>query len=395
MIHNIVVMSIIIVTHILCYILMSDLKYSMKKTALIYSLYIVICVGLVLLTTRMLFSVRSFNAISFAFISTIVMSFFVFMATSVDPVCKKVFLFLSYSTVFCIFYCCSVMISSIWFSDELGVYALYAKTLIRTLLYLPAVWAYIRFLRPALREVQGSNKKVWYSISLVSMLFLVVFSLFLMVYYMENSFKTWYSVLFAATVAIYCSVLWIIFGMIRYMRKESRTELIEKNMEYLQQQLRTASENEFFARTIRHDFRHHNQNIATLLKKGKTDEALRYIEQYNESLNTAKIKEFCPNVTVNAILTNFYHIAKNNGIAFAATADTPKCSVVADTDFVAILSNLLENAVNGCKECGARGEIKTNIRSIGDKIVIVCSNPCSDKIEIVNNMIKIGDCKIT
>ena len=82
--------------------------------------------------------------------------------------------------------------------------------------------------------------------------------------------------------------------MIRYMIKESRMELIEENMKYLQGQLKTAKENELFAKTIRHDFRHHNQNIAAMLQKGETNEALRYIEQYNESLDAARPKEFCP-----------------------------------------------------------------------------------------------------
>lgn len=388
MIRQLVSLTLTVLMHIVCFNIMTVRKYSVKKTALIYSGYIFVFILLAILASRVLFSIQSIYAITFAFLSTILVAFFIFMATSADPVCKKVFLFLCYSTMFCIFFCSSVMISSIWFKDEFSTEAVYTKAIIRILLYLPAIWVYIRFLRPAMWEVPGSNKKVWYSISLVSMLFLIVFSVFLIVYYMENNFRTWYSVLFGVTVVIYCSVLWIIFDMIRYMREESRTELVEKNMEYLQHQLKTAEENELYAKTIRHDFRHHNQNIAVMLKKGEIDEALRYIEQYNESLGTAKMKSFCPNVTVNAILTSFYHIAQNNGISFSAVADTPRQSPIADMDYVAILSNLLENAVNGCKECGVHGEIKINIRTVVNKIVIVCSNPCREDIDIVNYMIK-------
>ena len=57
-------------------------------------------------------------------------------------------------------------------------------------------------------------------------------------------------------------------------------------------------------------------------------------------------------------------------------------------DFVAVLSNLLENAVNGCIECKSRGDIKVNIRTVADKTVIVCSNPCRPNISIENNMLK-------
>ena len=310
------------------------------------------------------------------------------MITSADPACKKIFLFLSYSTVFCIFYCVSVMLCSIWFKNEFEVGAVYAKTITRTLLYLPAIWAYIRFLRPAVREVSGDNKKTWYSISLVSLLFLIVFSIFLMIYYMDNNFRAWHSILFAVTVLIYCSVIGVIFGTIRYMRKQNRMELIEKNVEYLQGQLALSSENELLAKTIRHDFRHHIQNIAVMLKKGNIGEALRYIEQYSESLDAAKLKKFCPHITVNAILNSFYTKAQNDGIAVSVSADTQKETAIADMDFVAILSNLLENAVNGCKECQADGEISVNIRTVADKTVIVCSNPCKPELVIENNRIK-------
>ena len=56
-------------------------------------------------------------------------------------------------------------------------------------------------------------------------------------------------------------------------------------------------------------------------------------------------------------------------------------------DFVAVLSILLENAINGCIECKCNGEIKVNIRAVACKTVIVCSNPCRQDISIENNMI--------
>ena len=56
-------------------------------------------------------------------------------------------------------------------------------------------------------------------------------------------------------------------------------------------------------------------------------------------------------------------------------------------DFVAILSNLLENALNGCKECGSQGEIRVDIRTVTDKVVIVCSNPCKPDLAIENGML--------
>ena len=66
----------------------------------------------------------------------------------------------------------------------------------------------------------------------------------------------------------------------------------------------------------------------------------------------------------------------------------PEHTAIADMDFVAILSNLLENAVNGCVECGSHGEIKVNIRMKKGKLVIVCSNPCKPGLVIEDDIIK-------
>ena len=105
-------------------------------------------------------------------------------------------------------------------------------------------------------------------------------------------------------------------------------------------------------------------------------------------MDTSKPNEFCPHITVNAILNGFYNKAEKSGISVFVKADTREDVSVSDMDFVAILSNLLENAVNGCSECRSGGEIKVNIRTVADKTVIVCSNPCRADIQIENNMIK-------
>ncbi len=388
MIRQIVALTLTVLMHIVCFAVMTERKYSVKKTVSIYFVFLTVFVCLSMFVSRVLFDIHSFQASSLAFVSTALVAFIIFMVTSTDPAYKKVFLFLSYSSMFCIFFCCAAMISSIWFKDSYSTAAVYAKTMIRTLLYLPTIWAYIVFLRPAMREVPGSNRRIWRSISLVSLLFLIVFFIFCFIYSMKNDFRAWYSLLFAATVLIYFSVLWVIFGMIRYMIRESRMELVEENMKSLQGQLKTAKENERFFKTIRHDFRHHNQNLAAMLQKGETEKALRYIEQYNESLNAARPREYCPNVTVNAILTGFYTKAQNEGITVSVQADTSEETAVSDMDFVAILSNLLENALNGCKECGASGDITVNIRTVSDKTVIVCSNPCKPGLGIENGMLK-------
>lgn len=135
MIHQLIALILTALMHIICFTVISERKYSVKKTVLIYSAFMAVFICLAMLMSRIFFDKHSFYAMSAAYISTIFVSFIIFMVTSADPASKKVFLFLNYASVFCIFFCFSIMVSSIWFKDELSAAAMYTKTIIRILLY--------------------------------------------------------------------------------------------------------------------------------------------------------------------------------------------------------------------------------------------------------------------
>lgn len=386
MIHIFAAMVLLGISHLVSFWAMTELKYSRRKTAAIYLGFFVAFVCFVMLTYAAFGDSHGYYAAAFS--STIVMAFFIFILNSADPICKKIFLFISYANVFSMFVCISLIICSVFFKEEPKIVVYYARNIIRTLLFIPVAFIYIRFLRPSVRAVSGKRIKTWYSISVVSVLFLIIFALFVVIFNAEYENLDRYIPFFTVSVLIYISVLWVIFGTIQSMIAESNAELINSKAAYLQGQLKIVRENELTSKTIRHDFRHHNQNLESMLKKGEVEEALSYLKQYNDSLDAARLNDFCPNITVNAILNSFFTKAQKNGISVSVAADIKEKTAISDMDFVAVLSNLLENAINGCIECKSDGEIEVNIRTVADKTVIVCSNPCIQDISIENNMIK-------
>lgn len=386
MIHIFAAVVLLGISHLVSFWAMTELKYSRRKTAFIYLGFFVMFVCFGMLTYAAFGDSHGYYAAAFS--STIVMAFFIFILNSADPICKKIFLFISYANVFSMFVCISLIICSVFFKEEPKIVVYYARNIIRTLLFIPVAFIYIRFLRSSVRAVSGKRIKTWYSISVVSVLFLIIFALFVVIFNSEYENIDRYIPFFTVSVLIYISVLWVIFGTIQSMIAESNAELINSKAAYLQGQLKTARENELTSKTIRHDFRHHNQNLESMLKKGEVEEALSYLKQYNDSLDAARLNDFCPNITVNAILNSFFTKAQKNGISVSVAADVKGKTAISDMDFVAVLSNLLENAINGCIECKSDGEIEVNIRTVADKTVIVCSNPCIQDISIENNMIK-------
>ena len=370
--HLVMTSLLMVATHIVCFAAMTERKYPVKKTLLLYGLYALFFIVWALLAF-MLLGKTSPHVISFSFVGTIVPAVALFLYTSADSFSKKLFL--------------TVLLCDSLLPGLSSVGQIYARSIVRIALNVPAILLYLRYARPYMRTVPGDKRRTWYSISLVSALFLFVFSL-LVALIMRNTRDTVYSMLFGTTTVIFVAVLWVIFGTIQSMSAEARMELISQNVQYLQGQLATARENAMAAKAMRHDFRHHMQNLALLLRQEKPQEAEHYIEEFIHSLDTASQIDFCPHVTVNAILNNFYNRTQKEGIAVSVTAEVPEDTAIADMDFVAILSNLLENACNGCAACGSHGKITVSLRMKKGKLVIVCSNPCAPGLVIVDDMIE-------
>ena len=101
-------MTLLGISHSLFFWVMTEPKYSRSKTALIYSGFVVLFVCL----TMLIYTVfgNSIGYFSISFTSTIVVAFLIFLFTSADPICKIVFLFISYANAFCIFVCISLML---------------------------------------------------------------------------------------------------------------------------------------------------------------------------------------------------------------------------------------------------------------------------------------------
>lgn len=95
---------------------------------------------------------------SIAFSATIAAGFLIFIWTSSDVFCKKLFLFISYSNLFCIFHFVAVLICNALFPSMSGIEMQYARNIARTLLYIPTVLAYLKFLRPRIRTVPVRKK---------------------------------------------------------------------------------------------------------------------------------------------------------------------------------------------------------------------------------------------
>ena len=89
------------------------------------------------------------------------------------------------------------------------------------------------------------------------------------------------------------------------------------------------------------------------------------------------LPSYCENQAVNAILSYYAQIAENAGTTLEIQAQMEKEIPVPEPEFCVLLGNLLENAVDACRENNESGAIKVHIRQTGTSLIaITVDNPC-------------------
>lgn len=113
-----------------------------------------------------------------------------------------------------------------------------------------------------------------------------------------------------------------------------------KQSEILQRQIEQTSRQ-------RHDMRHHLLVIDNYIKTENIQKLNEYIKEYRLSL-LPPADIFCDNLALNSLVGYYNELSKNAGSAFSVSISLPKETILPDIDLCAIVSNLLENAVEAC-----------------------------------------------
>ena len=170
----------------------------------------------------------------------------------------------------------------------------------------------------------------------------------------------------------------IYYVVTRLILEQNQTlELEEKNHQLSMQavQYENLQEKITDARRAKHDVRHHISLIREYVSKGELDALLKYLDGYNDSLPDDSLIRFCENPAANAVLLYFAQQAKDNDIDYIVNAEIPGDIFVSDTDISVLFGNLIENAIDACKEeHGDDRKIDIRARLKGSTLCVTVDN---------------------
>ncbi len=367
-----------------------DRKYSRRTTVFVWAL-----TSLSLLTFGIICkdidNVQ--RVISGLFVVGVIVYFVMYLILSQGFVAKRCFYFATYMATYSILYTISTLITRAVlekngiFDTPFTVYQALICSAILFLLYVVLIFLYQKCVRKYLSYWPIQSARSWWSLTIVSLVFCTLLSVLTAI-----SRNAWFYdkdniILFIFLTILFITVNYVIFSSITYISNMEQSSLIEQNATYLKKQVENLRIAEEDARRIFHDLRHHNLVIAQYAKEGDNEGLLSYLHDYVEYAESHIIKRFCENDTVNNILIAYDGLTQHANIRYEVKADVSGRCKIRDVDFVAILANLLENALHGSRKSGSENPfIEVILRTKGDKLVIICRNSCHMGIKTLNGL---------
>ena len=321
-----------------------------------------------------------------AYIGLLILTFPYFCIVSRDCFPKKCFLFVTY---FCLLSVLdnilklTVKVVLPQLSEPAGYFAVIS---LRDIGLLLALLLYQKYVAVIFRSLMVSGKR-WWNLGLIAWLFYLLQAA-VSILSAETLIPNELLLSFFVVISIVmCAVYAVVFSNISYMKKDAEAELIRQNAEHFSSRLSVLQNAEDTNRRLRHDMRHHMDAIAAYAKTGDNAAILAYIGEYGNEISEAAVKQYSVNRTVNSILSVYAGKAEENGIDFSVRCNAAKELEVREIDLIALLGNLLENALHGCQESGKENKrIEIRIRLQNKRLIILCNNTCPDDLELADDL---------
>lgn len=136
---------------------------------------------------------------------------------------------------------------------------------------------------------------------------------------------------------------------------------------------------------LRHDMRHHLQNIMSYIENGNAEHAISYIEETIGAVDTTSVHRFCKNELVNTVLSFYQGVMEKHDIFFDAAVNIHSSLPCSELDFTAILSNGLENAVKAVSTLPIEQRtITLSLKTEQEKLLLSINNRYGDAPVIVD-----------
>ena len=144
------------------------------------------------------------------------------------------------------------------------------------------------------------------------------------------------------------------------------------------------------SRILIHDIKKHLNYIAAQAADNKPQQVLRYIDSITNEFGLYERIKYSGSEIVDAVINRYVHLCKNASVSFEIEPLTTGLDFMDEYDVVALLGNLLDNAVEAAEKA-SEPRITMGIHNVSERIsVIRISNTCSNPPKAIRGRLLTG-----
>jgi len=247
-------------------------------------------------------------------------------------------------------------------------------TLLATGLMALMGWFLIARIRPRIRKMPDNLGWAYLNVTAVA-LFVLLYSAGIWPVFVATGAPDHVLVFFIATV-----VAIVFFPMALAFSEKSRLvstlAMVEDNLRTMAGEMTSRGEMIAAARQVRNDSRFRRATLAEMLRQGKVEEAIAFLEKHDDENTELKLAEsvWCENETINAILSGYSRKAASAGLHFSAMASVSAQCNLPEVELVEMVSNLLEVAIGAAD---VKGEVTCLLRQRTGSFGVTVTNTVS------------------
>lgn len=241
-----------------------------------------------------------------------------------------------------------------------------------------------RYLRRPFLELTKAVQIGWGSLSLIPVFFsaLLLFVANYPIYYIKEPVRILYLLgILLLILVVYVFVYQSILRQYQFQMISHQRDILTLQISTMETQARNMYATEEKMRILRHDIRHFSNIINTCLQNGSVEEARQLLSELETTVGKIKVKTYCKDYIINAVLAFYVELAENEGIQVQTAFLSPPIDKFHSPSFSVALANALENALNACKNEPEPRFIKLKSRMFGEQYLMELSNTCSKTIQ--------------
>ncbi len=222
------------------------------------------------------------------------------------------------------------------------------------------------------------------ALAVVSLMSIVFISSQTIIALDEDTLSTW----MILTVVFMFAIM--VFNMNRqYEVEKENASLKAQQAELLQKDYQTLNKTYSANAKLYHDLHHHVEAMYQMLKQEQVDRALEYLEDLRKPIKEITKMVWTGDETIDYLINSKLSEAQSEGIEVQTNIEFPRHTNIRSANLVAILGNLLDNALEAVrKDGGKQAFIHLTIRRIHNMLVIKVKNSMSESLIIEEGQIQ-------